>query len=174
MVKDLDLQGEIGFFPDTQSVTITAGDMQPETPNTATKFHRRAHCNLERFRNRGSSVFFSVCLKGKRRSLLVYVESPVNATPKSPDANEKFPRVPLVTPWAICQAREYFLASQLIIATFGCSDASICLSLRRCVCDCLRHNSPSTSLRLSLCPGKSRGASVPSALAHSKRCLTAR
>jgi hypothetical protein len=86
----------------------------------------------------------------------------------------KFPQVPLVTPWAICQAREYFLASHLIIATFGCSVAGICLSLRRCVCDCLRHNSPSTSFWLSLCPAKSRRASVPSALAHSKKDLTAR
>jgi hypothetical protein len=155
---------------------MTAGDLQPETPTTAQNFQGRAHCNLECFRNRVSSAFFSVCLKGKRRSLLVYVESSVSATPKRFHANttQTFPRFPLVSPWAKCQAREYCSASHLIIANSGCSDARSCRSLRRCVCDCLRHNSPSRSLWLPLRPGKSRKASVPFALVHSKNGLTAR
>jgi hypothetical protein len=164
------------LLSDTQSVTITAGDLQPETPNTAAKFKGRARCNLERFRSRGTSAFIPVCLMGKRRSLFVYVESPVNATQKRSHGNAtpKFPRFPLVTPWATYQAREYCLASQLIIGTFGCSDASICQSLRRCACKGLRHNSPSTSLWFPSCPCKSRRASALSALAHSKKGLTPR
>jgi hypothetical protein len=139
----------------------------------------RAHCNLERLRSRGSSVFISVHLMGKRRSLLVYIESPVNATPKSSHANatqkfRRFARFPLVTLWATFQARESCLASQMIIATIGCSDSRICQSLRRYVCKCLRHNSPSTSLWLPSCTGRSRRASVPSALVPSKKGLTAR
>jgi hypothetical protein len=120
------------------------------------------------------------CLRHNIPSISLWcVESLVNATPKSSHANAtqkfpRFPRFPLVTPWATFQAREYCLASQSIIATFGCSDASICQFLRRCVCECLRHNIPSISLWLPLCPGKARRASVPSALAHSKKCFTAR
>jgi hypothetical protein len=114
--------------------------------------------------------FFSSCLRKKRRRLLVYVESPVNAIPKRShaDATQKFPRFPrlpqfpLVTSWATCQAREHYSASQLTITTFGCSDASIRESSAMCL-ECLRHSSPSTSLWLPFCPGKSRRATVPSA-----------
>jgi hypothetical protein len=166
----------ITSFPGTQSVTVTAGDWQPETPNTATKFQERAHCTLERFRNRGSSAISSVCLRGKRRSRFVYVESPVNAIPKRSHANatqkfQRFPRFPLVTPWTLVKLVSIAQPVNRPLPPLGCSDASIRESAAMCL-ECLRHNSPSTSLWLPLRPGKSRRATVPSALAHSKKGLT--
>jgi hypothetical protein len=150
------------------SSTPRASPSRPATCNQKPRirlqnFRERLICNLERFRNRGTSAIFSVCLRGERRSLLVCAESPMNATPQGSHANStqrfsRFPRFPLVTPSATCQAREHCAARQLTITTFGGSDGSIRESAAMYL-ERLRHNSPSASLWRAI---------VPSALARER------